>query len=66
MSSMKRRDLERKLKQLGWWKDREGSSHSIWTNGTIKEPVPRHNEIKEMLAKKIIGSAENNPPEEWK
>lgn len=33
-----------------------GASHSIWINpknGTI-ETVPRHNEIKEPLAKKIL------------
>lgn len=35
---------------------REGASHSIWINpkNGIIEAVPRHNEIKEPLAKKIL------------
>lgn len=51
---MKKRDLERKAKELGWWKLREGGNHEVWTNGTLTEPIPRHNEINEMLAKKIL------------
>ena len=51
---MKKRFLLKKLKQLGWWKAREGLKHEIWTNGKIKEPVPRHVEISEFLGKKII------------
>lgn len=53
---MKRRDLERRLRIAGCILKREGSSHSLWTNpksGTT-EAVPRHNEIKEPLAKKIM------------
>lgn len=53
---MKRRDLERKLRIAGCYLKREGNSHSLWTNpktGAI-EAVPRHNEIKEPLAKKIL------------
>jgi predicted RNA binding protein YcfA (HicA-like mRNA interferase family) len=53
---MKRRDLERKLRIAGCYLKREGSSHSLWINpknGMI-EAVPRHNEIKEPLAKKIL------------
>jgi mRNA interferase HicA len=60
---MKKRDLEKKLGKLGWWFDREGGCHEIWTNGKIREPIPRHAEINELLAKKIIKKAENNPPE---
>ncbi|MDA7618322.1 type II toxin-antitoxin system HicA family toxin [Verrucomicrobia bacterium] len=55
---MKRRDLERKLRRAGCYLKREGASHTLWTNpqsGTI-EAVPRHTEIKEHLAKKIIKS----------
>ena len=35
---------------------REGGNHSIWMNpkNGIIEAVPRHNEIKEPLAKKIL------------
>ncbi len=61
---MKKRDLEKKLLKFGWRFDRHGGNHDIWTNGTIFEPVPRHNEINEMLAKKILRKAENNPNEE--
>ncbi len=53
---MKRRDLERKLRIAGCYLKREGGSHSLWINpktGTI-EAVPRHTEIKEPLAKKIL------------
>jgi mRNA interferase HicA len=49
---MKKRDLEKKLEGLGWWLKRQGNNHEIWTNGEDSEPVPRHREISEMLAKK--------------
>ncbi len=57
---MKRRDLEKKLKDLGWWEAPGGTGrqpHDVWTNGTRKIPVPRHNEIKEGTAKGILKSA---------
>lgn len=56
---MKARDLKKKLSELGWWLKREGSNHEIWTNGEIEEPVPRHREINERLAMKIIKTAES-------
>lgn len=59
---MKKRLLEQGLKNLGWWKLREGGSHEVWTNGEITEPVPRHREIGEELAKKILRKARANPP----
>ena len=62
---MKKRDLEKKLRDLGWWHLREGK-HEIWTNGQDTEPVPRHKEIDEMLARKIIRVAKENPPKEKK
>ncbi len=58
---MKRRDLEEALKNAGWYLDRHGGSHDIWTNGSQIQPVPRHNEIPEGLAKKIVRFAEQNP-----
>ncbi|MCB9029975.1 MAG: type II toxin-antitoxin system HicA family toxin [Deltaproteobacteria bacterium] len=58
---MKRRDLEKQMKLLGWWLLRHGSNHDIWTNGREQEPIPRHNEIAERLAKKIIKMARKNP-----
>jgi mRNA interferase HicA len=56
---MKQRDLLKKMKELGWWKLREGSNHEIWTNGYIEEQVPRHREINENLAKKILKTAKS-------
>ncbi|MFU8769953.1 MAG: type II toxin-antitoxin system HicA family toxin, partial [Desulfotignum sp.] len=53
---MKRRELERRLRIAGCYLKREGNSHSLWINpknGFI-EAVPRHNEIKEPLAIKIL------------
>lgn len=53
---MKRRDLERKLRIAGCYLKREGKAHALWINpktGTI-EAVPRHTEIKEPLALKIL------------
>ncbi|MCD6533316.1 MAG: type II toxin-antitoxin system HicA family toxin [Deltaproteobacteria bacterium] len=53
---MKLRDLERKLRIAGCYLKREGGSHSLWINpknGAI-EAIPRHKEIKEPLAKKIL------------
>lgn len=51
---MKRADLIRLLKRNGWWILREGANHTIVTNGTDAEPIPRHNEVNEQLAKAII------------
>lgn len=55
---MKSKDLKKRLKQLGWWLKREGSSHEIWTNGYIDEQIPRHREINDWLAKKILLTAQ--------
>jgi mRNA interferase HicA len=54
---MKSRDLKKILLQLGWWLKREGANHEIWTNGIIDEPLPRHREINERLARKILKTA---------
>lgn len=53
---MKRTDLERKLRIAGCYLKREGSSHSIWINPKtgVAEAVPRHTDIKEPLAMKIL------------
>ncbi len=55
---MKRRDLERKLRIVGCYLKREGGSHSLWVNpkNGVVEAIPRHREIKESLAKKILKS----------
>lgn len=53
---MKRRDLEKRLRIAGCFLKREGANHSIWINpkNGVTEAVPRLNEIKEPLAKKIL------------
>lgn len=51
---MKKKDLVRLLEKNGWWLQRHGTSHDIYTNGQSSEPIPRHSEIKETLAKAII------------
>jgi mRNA interferase HicA len=42
---MKRKKLEAELAKFGWWLERHGGNHDIWTNGDRQEPVPRHSEI---------------------
>lgn len=59
---MKRRDLEKSLSALGWKFARHGGNHDIWSNGEEFEAIPRHNEINEYLAKKILRKAKDNPP----
>ncbi len=51
---MKRKDLINLLEKNGWFYKRNGGNHDIYTNGKNSEMIPRHNEIKENLAKAII------------
>jgi len=37
---MKRRDLEKKLCELGWHFERHGGNHDVWTNGNESESLP--------------------------
>ena len=55
---MKRRDLIKKLEESGCNLIRHGSRHDIYHNPSTghSEPVPRHREVNELLAKKIIKS----------
>lgn len=50
---MKKRQLEKELKQLGWWQI-HGTKHDKWTNGTFSVAVPRLAEINEYTARGII------------
>lgn len=54
VSHMKRRDLIKLLETNGWYLKRSGGNHDLYTDGERTEPIPRHSEIKEMLAKNII------------
>lgn len=53
---MKRIDLIKILNENGCILIRNGAKHDIYHNPLkgITQPVPRHNEINEYLAKKII------------
>ncbi|MFH1263656.1 MAG: type II toxin-antitoxin system HicA family toxin [Pseudomonadota bacterium] len=60
---MKKRDLERMLRALGWHFLRQGGNHEIWTNGADTEAIPRHSEINETTAKAILKRVRNRPPQ---
>ena len=51
---MKRSDLIKLLLANGWYLKRNGAKHDLYTNGVASEPIPRHTEIQENLAKAII------------
>jgi mRNA interferase HicA len=54
---VKRKDLEKMLKELGWSFLREGGSHAIWAKGDDRIPIPRHKEVNENTARGIIREA---------
>ncbi|MDQ7032152.1 MAG: type II toxin-antitoxin system HicA family toxin [Desulfonauticus sp.] len=58
---MKRKDLIRKLEDMGCILIRHGGKHDWYHNPTTKmsQPVPRHKEINEYLAKHIIKMLKN-------
>lgn len=51
---MRYRDLIKLLEENGWYLKRQGGSHVLYTDGTRTMPIPRHKEINERLARKII------------
>ncbi|MBC8384549.1 MAG: type II toxin-antitoxin system HicA family toxin [Candidatus Cloacimonetes bacterium] len=55
---MKRNDLLKLIRRNGCYLKREGRSHSLWCNpGTGHvEAIPRHTEIADKLANKILKS----------
>lgn len=60
---MKRRDLIKRLDNIAKTKGEkliltEGGNHTKVTIGQWSEPIPRHREINELLAKAIITRAE--------
>ena len=57
---MLKKDVEKRLQKCGWWLERHGGNHDIWTNGEFKIPIPRHKEVNELTAKSIIKRAEAN------
>lgn len=52
---MKLADLEKHLRKNGCTKRRQGGNHTIWGNNSNQRitAVPRHREIKDLLARKI-------------
>ncbi|MEY2878297.1 MAG: hypothetical protein RLZZ15_677 [Verrucomicrobiota bacterium] len=64
---MKRRDLIRKIEEAGAVFIRHGGKHDWFQNPQTKvaQPVPRHTEINEMLARGILkklGATTRSPP----
>jgi predicted RNA binding protein YcfA (HicA-like mRNA interferase family) len=53
---MKRKDLIREIERMGCIFIRHGGRHDWYQNPETKisQPVPRHNEIKDSLAKHIL------------
>jgi predicted RNA binding protein YcfA (HicA-like mRNA interferase family) len=59
---MKRKDLIKRLEEEGCEILRHGGKHDIYHNPNtgMSQPVPRHREINEILAKKIIRDLSND------
>jgi predicted RNA binding protein YcfA (HicA-like mRNA interferase family) len=53
---MKRTDLVRRLEQAGCELIRHGGNHDWYSNPKtgVSQPVPRHREVSELLAKHIL------------
>ncbi|MBQ4426011.1 MAG: type II toxin-antitoxin system HicA family toxin [Lachnospiraceae bacterium] len=51
---MKRRELIIKLEKAGFVFCRSGGKHDIYKRGSEEIQIPRHREINERLAKRII------------
>ena len=60
---MKRRELNKRLRRLGWRILREGKKHTIWTDDNDMVAVPRHPEINERTARAILMVAEGSTNE---
>ena len=56
--TVKRRELEQRLRALGWRFLRHGGSHDVWTDGQDQTPIPRHTEINEGTARGILRYAQ--------
>ncbi len=55
---LKRKEVEKALRKMGWWLLRHGRKHDIWTDGEWEEAIPRHAEINDKLARHILRKAE--------
>jgi len=54
---MKKRELDKRPKECGWYFFRQGGRHELWTNGEHVVAVPRHKEIDENMARIILKEA---------
>jgi mRNA interferase HicA len=54
---MKKRELEKMLRCIGWTFLAHGARHDIWTNAVHTIAVPRHREINEVTARGILRDA---------
>lgn len=54
---VKRRDLEKELRRLGFEVLREGGDHTVFAKDEVRISVPRHKEINEYTAKAILKKA---------
>lgn len=50
----KRRIVEERFKQNGWFFIRHGGNHDIWSNGVIKTSLPRHPKFSDALFEALI------------
>lgn len=53
---VKRRDLVGELVSNGFW-SKGGTNHELFTDGKVTVAVPRHREINELTARKILKDA---------
>lgn len=51
---MKQRDLIRKLEEAGFVFKEHGGNHDTYRRGSDVEQVPRHKEINEITARRIL------------
>lgn len=56
--SIKRRDLIQHFEKHGFWPEREGAKHSIYTNGDKVVPIKRHRTLDRITANELCKQAE--------
>jgi len=54
---MKRKQIVKRLRELGWERLRQGRRHDIWGRGCERLAIPRHAEINEYTAEAIVKEA---------
>ncbi len=57
---MKKADLERHLRSLGWRLLRQGGAHEVWSDGARQVTIPRHREVNENTARAILRAAKGD------